>query len=86
MLNESQLRAANNDGMDPYWKPEPPKESDYILLQRAIINHFEEYANALKEHKDLNFETHKINMPLTSHNKQRIEFILRGLLLLKGEK
>lgn len=49
-MNESQLRTGNNDGMDPYWKPEPaPKLKMVVTIERVfyslvgIVSKFDKY-------------------------------------------
>ena len=43
-MNESQLRAGNNDGMDPYWKPEPSSEIEVFKIMQEIYRELENVA------------------------------------------
>lgn len=53
MQTESQLRSANNDGMDPYWKPDTKRDAIVVLdkieeLYRAssnVVGNFDKFTD-----------------------------------------
>lgn len=79
MSSYSQRMSGNNDGMDPDWKPESAKESEFVTLSRDLVEHFTHYAELLERHKDLNWDTHQISVHITKYRLPRIERIIKGL-------
>lgn len=54
MKTESQLRAENNDLMDPYWKPNLPPAKNHFAKAQRLINSCSPIIDALNklENKD----------------------------------
>lgn len=51
-MNESQLRSANNDGMDSQWKPEPQKEIALVSTLKNVFNQLSEISSRFDKYTE----------------------------------
>lgn len=81
MSDYGQRMSGNNDLMDPDWKPDlvSPPVNRLVTLMKDIQDHFERYEDILNKHKDINWDTHQVSIPITKYNKDKILSIIERL-------